>query len=113
MYRFFFSSFVAPTNPGGWQKVISRLKLDPSDLLSQHTSDLLHAIHEGMTEQKDASRSALLTLLKYEAAIIVPKIVDNLCELLGNTDLLGVTEEMMEIMYTPQGQLWHQGLLKE
>ena len=89
------------------------MNLDPTDLLSQHTSDLLRAIYGGITKQRDASRSALLTLLKYGAGLIVPKIVDNLCELLGNTEVLGVTEEMMEIMYTPQGQLWHQGLLKE
>lgn len=107
------SSFVASTNPGSWTKVISKLNLDPNELISGHSSQLLRTVLEGMTEQREACCNALGTLLKLGPELIAPKIVDGLCELLDNPDVRGGTEDMLEIMYTPQGQLWHQGLLKE
>ena len=44
---------------------------------------------------------------------MVPKAVADLCVLLSNSDVQGATGEMMEIMYTPPEQLWHQQLFKE
>ncbi len=101
------SFFVVSSNPSSWQKVISKLNLVPGDLISQSSSHLLRTLLEGMTKQREACGNALGTLLTLGAKLIVPKIVDDLCELLGNTEVQGVTEEMVEIMYTPQGQLWH------
>lgn len=105
--------FVASTNPGSWQKVVSKLNLAPDDLISRYSSQLLRTILEGLPQQSEASRNALCTLVTLGAGLIVPNIVEHLCELLGNAEVRGATEEMLEIMYTPPGQLWHQGLLKE
>ncbi len=60
-----------------------------------------------------ASRSALFTLLRLGAGSVLPWVVEEACQVLGRAEVLETTEEQMEIMCTPSGQLWHKGMLQE
>jgi hypothetical protein len=52
-------------------------------------------------------------LLHYGADGLLPNMVKRVCSLLSSPEVVGVTSEQLEIMYTPEGQLWHRGMTKE
>ena len=55
----------------------------------------------------------MATLLRYGADDLLPNMVKRVCSLLSSPEVGGATSEQLEIMCTPEGQLWHRGMTKE
>ena len=110
MCSLYFSDCVCPT---AWVDLLKRLNLDPRALISNQADVILKSLTDMMSTKKETCYRSLATLLTFGPDFLVPKIVDDVCVLLGNRELMEVTEEQMEILTTPPGELWHSGMRKE
>ena len=104
---------VAGTCPSAWLNILQKLDLSPSAFISQRADDLLSLIESNLSTRRDTCLAAMTTLLHYGADDLLPNMVKRVCTLLSSPDVTGVTSEQLEIMYTPEGQLWHIGMTKE
>ena len=99
--------------PSAWLSILKRLQLSPSMFISQRVDSILSIIERDIATRREACLSATATLLHHGAEDILRNMVEMICSMLCSQDVLGVTSEQLEIMYTPEGLLWHQGMSKE
>ena len=66
-----------------------------------------------MASQQEACHNALFSLAGLGMESFLPEVVGQACTLLEQRSILEVTEEKLEIMHTPLGQLWHRGMMQE
>ena len=93
--------------------LLKKLDLSPSTFISQRADDLLSLIENNLSIRRESCLAAMETLLCYGADNVLPNMVKRVCSLLSSPEVVGVTSEQLEIMYTPEGQLWHRGMTKE
>ena len=106
-------SFTAVVCPSAWLNILKKLDLSPSTFISQTADDLLSLIENNISTRRESCLAATATLLRYGADDLLPNMVKRVCSLLSSAEVVGVTSEQLEIMYTPEGQLWHRGMTKE
>ena len=66
-----------------------------------------------MASQQETCRNALASLAGLGMESFLPEVVGQACALLGQWGVLDVTEDQLEVMHTPPGQLWHRGMMHE
>lgn len=93
--------------------LLQKLELDPRTLISELADEILKTLRDKMSNRKETCHRALATLLTFGPDLMVPRVVDDMCLLLGNREVMEVTEEQIEILHTPPGELWHQGMTRE
>ena len=106
-------SLTASTCPSAWLNILKKLDLSPSTFISQRAADFLSLIESHLSTRHETCLAAMATLLCYGADDLLPNMVKRVCSLLSSPEVVGVTSEQLEIMYTPEGQLWHRGMTKE
>lgn len=92
--------------------VLQKLSFNPSSLTSS-SQELFSLLLSNMAANPEACLRSLRSLLALQADAIVPVLVGEMCRVLGDPQVLGATPEDMEVMGTPDGQLWHPGMSKE
>ena len=99
--------------PNSWMEILKRLKLDPSSFLSSSSRELTSILISNMADKTQACLLALHTLLVFGERAVTPVLMDEVCNVLGNQEVVTASTDGMEIMNTPQGQLWHKGMKTE
>ncbi len=97
---------------GVWLAMLRKLSFPPSSLTSS-SQKLFSLLLSNMASKPEACLLSLRSLLAIQDDAIVPVLVEEACRLLGDAQVVGVTCEDMEVMGTPEGQLWHAALRKE
>ncbi len=93
--------------------ILRKLGLDPAPFLSSFSNNLTSLIISNMVSRPQASLFALRTLLTFGPEAVTSVLVEEVCQVLGNPRVVGVSDEEMEILRTPRGELWHSGMKKE
>jgi len=106
-------TFTAAICPHAWGSILQKLSFPPHSLISQCANELLTTILGRVQSQPQACRNALSSLVSFGAGLFLPKVVEQVCALLGQQEVLEVTGEQLEVMRTPPGQLWHKGMVHE
>ena len=92
--------------------ILKRLDISHSSL-SSSCPQLLTTLLTNMPSTPHTCTLAFKTLLTVQSGGVVPLLVQEVCQLLGDPQVLGVTEEDMEVLRTHEGELWHAGMRKE
>ena len=98
--------------PDAWGALLKHLDLQ-SSFLASSSEQLVSVLVSNMASKPRACVSALRSLLALQPGGVVPVLVGEVCQLLEEQKVLVVSEEDMEVMHTPEGQLWHAGMRKE
>lgn len=97
---------------GVWMAVLKKLSLPPSSL-SSSSPQLLSILLSNMAAKPETCLRSLRSLLALQADAIVPALIEEVCRVLGDPGVVGASPEDMEVMRTPEGQLWHPAMRKE
>lgn len=107
------STFTAAICPHAWGSILQKLSFPPHSLISQCANELLTTILGRVQSQPQSCHKALSSLVSFGAGLFLPEVVEQVCALLGQQEVLEVTGEQLEVMRTPPGQLWHKGMMHE
>ena len=95
-----------------WTTMLKRLDLQ-MPVLASSCQQLLSTVLTNMDSKSQACTLAFRSLLTVQAEGVVPLLVLEVCQVLGDQQVLGVTEQEMEVLRTSEGELWHAGMRKE
>ena len=92
--------------------MLKKLALPPSSLAGS-SHQLVSLLLSNMADKSEVCLRSLRSLLDLQADAVVPVLVGEACQLLGDPQVVRVTQDDMEILATPDGQLWHLAMKKE
>lgn len=105
--------FAVGVNASGWMAILKQLQLDPSSFLSSCSHQLLSLLLSNMASDPQACLLALRSLLALQEDVMMAALAAEVCRLLGEEQVVGATSDDMEIMRTPEGELWHVAMRKQ
>lgn len=104
---------VANLNGSAWLGLLRISGLDPAALLSSSSRELASILSSNMAARREACVRALQTLVVCGCESVVSVLVEGVCEVLREKEVVKASQQDMEVMCTPQGEIWHDGFRKE
>ena len=104
---------VVEANPAAWELLLKKLELQPSSLVASSSAELVTLLTSNMATKPAACLHALRSLLTQQGDAVSALVVEELCKQLSDHRVLEATDQDMEILHTPEGEIWHAGMKKE
>lgn len=106
-------SHAVEANPAAWRILLKKLQLQPSSLFASSSAELVTLLTSNMATKPNACLHALRSLLTQQGVAVSALLVAELCKQLSDQRVLGATDQDMEILRTPEGEIWHTGMKEE
>ncbi|XP_072911784.1 stalled ribosome sensor GCN1 [Hemitrygon akajei] len=96
---------------GLWSAILLRLKLDPSEFIKKHLTDILPSVNS-QTINSQAVINTVASLSIHASSVVLPHLCSLITSLLENHAFHQVTKEEYEIMLVPEGVLYDKSLIQ-
>ena len=96
-----------------WLSLLRKAELDPGALMFDCHGDLASVLTANMAAHHESCVHGLRTVVICGGGGVVGELVEGVCSVLGASEVVRASEDDMEVLCTPEGQLWHAGLRKE
>ncbi|XP_067861626.1 stalled ribosome sensor GCN1 [Heptranchias perlo] len=96
---------------GLWSAILMRLKLDPSEFIKKHLTDILPNV-TSQSVRNQAIMNAVGSLSVLASAVVLPHVSSLVTGMLQNHAFHQVTKEEYEIMLVPEGVLYDKSLIQ-
>lgn len=96
-----------------WLSLLQKAELDPNSLISDSHDELASLLESNMSSNREACMSGLKSLVLCGGSGVVGTVVGKVCSVLSSREVVRASQEDMDILCTPEGQLWHGGMKKE
>lgn len=101
---------IAKISPTLWLKIIKHLKLRPKEFIGQYTNQLRKSLLDSTT-QSEVTELSLSTVIRINPDAILPTMIDNVINKLGDVNMLKVTKDDYFIYLTPEGELYDKSVI--
>ncbi|XP_051887942.1 eIF-2-alpha kinase activator GCN1 [Pristis pectinata] len=96
---------------GLWSAILLRLKLDPSEFIKKHLTDILPSVNSQAVKNQ-AVINTVGSLSIHASSVVLPHLCSLITSMLENHAFHQVTKEEYEIMLVPEGVLYDKSFLQ-
>ena len=94
-------------------KLLKRLNLDPRAFVVGQMTSLLAVVLKGVSTDPDAAKRSLVTLCHLSRNELALLLMGCARKILTNKSVVECSQDELEILLTPDDQLWHRELYQQ
>ena len=96
-----------------WVKFLKKLNFDPKSFIAKEMESLLTVVLKGVSTDSDAAKRSFETLCGLGRNELATLLVGCTRKILTNKSVVECSQDDLEILLTPEDQLWHRELYQQ